>query len=279
MVTQTDPLPPAPDPDDGEEDFNAAALLFTAAMIIYQAQQNVQAGELNDLATAMAAYAASAVNAPGTNATSTAAVAIGQGSKSFPIQAGKLFVPGMWLMAVSAADPSKFMLGPVSAYTSGSGALALNVQYSNGAGSPADWIISISPPVLFKEATKEQIWAGTSSLVTMTPAAQAAALANVAFAFASSMTFNGAEGIRRSTTVTGNLTLPNPTSLVPGYVYRLLLLIGGAGGFSLGFGSNWEFVGDVVPTLSQTAGLTDVLRFELLESGKVLATLTKGYVL
>ena len=94
-------------------------------------------------AVAADASASSALNAPGTNATSTTSVAIGTGSKSFTIQTGKAYVIGQTLNIASAADPANFMAGQVTAYTSGSGALVVNVTQTGGSGTKTDWIVSM----------------------------------------------------------------------------------------------------------------------------------------
>jgi hypothetical protein len=93
-----------------------------------------------------AASAASAVSAPGTNATSNTSTLIGTGSKSITIQTGKDLVVGMFLMIASAADPSNYMAGQITAYNSGTGALTVNVSLVGGSGTFADWVVSITIP-------------------------------------------------------------------------------------------------------------------------------------
>ncbi|MFN9251587.1 MAG: hypothetical protein ACK58O_11110, partial [Brevundimonas sp.] len=71
--------------------------------------------------------AATAVNAPGTSATSTTSLTIGTGSKSLTVQTGKRFVIGQWVTITSTASPANWMHGQITAYTSGTGALLVNV--------------------------------------------------------------------------------------------------------------------------------------------------------
>jgi hypothetical protein len=116
--------------------------MFTTALNI----ANYSAGRATAAASSAvdaAASASSALNAPGTNATSTTSVAIGSGSKSFTIQTGKAYVIGQTLNIASAADPANFMAGQVTAYTSGSGALVVNVTQTGGSGTKTDWVVSM----------------------------------------------------------------------------------------------------------------------------------------
>jgi hypothetical protein len=93
-------------------------------------------------AVAAAASSASALNAPGTNATQTSgSVAIATGSKTFTIQSGKAYVVGQTLVAASAADPSNYMTGQVTAYSGTS--LTLNVTQIGGSGTKSDFVFSM----------------------------------------------------------------------------------------------------------------------------------------
>lgn len=96
---------------------------------------------------AAAASAASAVNSPGTNATSTSSVLIGTGSKSLTVQTGKLFVVGQPVMIARTSAPgTTWMAGNVTAYTSGTGALVVDVVWTRGSGTFTDWTISLAAP-------------------------------------------------------------------------------------------------------------------------------------
>lgn len=94
-------------------------------------------------ATAAAASANSALNAPGTNATSTTSLAISVASKSLTIQTGKAYVIGQTLNIASAANPANFMAGQVTAYNSGTGALVVNATQIGGSGTFTDWVVSM----------------------------------------------------------------------------------------------------------------------------------------
>lgn len=92
-----------------------------------------------------AASALTALNAPGTNATSATPETFGSGSKSLSIQTGKSIVPGMHVIAAKTSDPAKHMRGIVTSYDSGTGALAFASDNKfSGVGSNNDWTISLS---------------------------------------------------------------------------------------------------------------------------------------
>ena len=102
-------------------------------------------------ATAAAASAASAVNAPGTQATSTTSLSIGTGSKSLTLaQTGKNFVVGQYVQVVSTASPANYMVGAVTAFDSGTGAMTVNVTSSanvGGSGTYTSWTVVPSSPL------------------------------------------------------------------------------------------------------------------------------------
>ncbi len=94
-------------------------------------------------ATASAASAVTAANAAAAIiGTSTTSLAIGAGSKSPTTQPGKQFFVGQRIRSASAAAPTtKYMDGVVTAYNSGTGALAFTADVAVGSGSAADWNI------------------------------------------------------------------------------------------------------------------------------------------
>lgn len=80
-------------------------------------------------------------------ANSTTSVAVGTGSKSFTIEANKAFRAGVWVTAHDAADPTvNYMIGKVTSYNTGTGALVISVPANGfyGSGTKTDWDIYIA---------------------------------------------------------------------------------------------------------------------------------------
>lgn len=93
------------------------------------------------------ASAASAVNSPGTNGASTTSTAVGAGAKSITVQTGKNFVVGQPVMIARTSAPgTTWMAGNVTSYDSGTGALVVNVVWTNGSGTFTDWTVSLAGP-------------------------------------------------------------------------------------------------------------------------------------
>lgn len=92
-----------------------------------------------------AASATTAINAPGTQATSTTSLTLATGSQTLTIQTGKAIVVGMQLMiARTSAPATTYMRGVVTAYNSGTGSLTVSVDYIFGSGTFTDWTISLT---------------------------------------------------------------------------------------------------------------------------------------
>lgn len=138
-------LPTPPSRTDAAN-FSARADAFLGALPTFGTEANALAVEVNGYATNAAASASTAVNAPGTSATSTTSLAIGTGSKSLTVQTGKAFVVGQWVTITSTASPANWMHGQITAYTSGTGALVVNVAMVGGSGTIASWTVALSAP-------------------------------------------------------------------------------------------------------------------------------------
>jgi hypothetical protein len=93
-----------------------------------------------------ATSAASALNAPGTSATSTTSLTIGSGAQSLTIQTGKLFTVGQTAVIARTSDPVDQMTGVITAHNSGTGALSVIIPTNgfDGSGTFTDWTISLS---------------------------------------------------------------------------------------------------------------------------------------
>ena len=108
------------------EDNTAADALSTAADVIAAAASVVTAANL----------------ASNLHGTSTTSLLIGTGEKVFITEADKSFDIGAWLSCSSDADPTNFMHGQVTAYTTTN--LTLNITNIGGSGTFADWTIQVS---------------------------------------------------------------------------------------------------------------------------------------
>lgn len=116
-------------------------------------------------AAAAQASAVSAFAAPGTNATSTTSTTIATGSKTFTIQSGKSFVVGGFVVIASAATPTTYMFGNITAYAGTS--LTVMVSQFSGTGTLADWVISLSGPSLSLAPVNEVKAADVASAATV----------------------------------------------------------------------------------------------------------------
>lgn len=87
-----------------------------------------------------------AAAAAGFTASSSTNTTISTGAKSLTVEANKGFEPGMLVIAWDVADPSRFMVGEVTGYTTGTGALAFTVAARDtaGTGTVTSWRVSIA---------------------------------------------------------------------------------------------------------------------------------------
>jgi hypothetical protein len=140
-------------------EMNAEAALINGYTTAAAASQTAAATSATAAATsetAAAASAASALMAPGTHAT-TASISLNveAGSLSFTLaQTGKEFVVGQWITITDEAAPQTWwMLGPITAFTAGTGAITVEVVYFLGSTHTATWVVAASAPVTVPVAT------------------------------------------------------------------------------------------------------------------------------
>lgn len=95
-----------------------------------------------------ATYAASALNAPGTNGTSTTSMTIGSGTQTFTTQTGKAWCVGQWLIIPNPGAPANYMVGQITNYVSGTGAMTVNVPSgaTAGSGTFTSWNLALTTP-------------------------------------------------------------------------------------------------------------------------------------
>lgn len=114
----------------------------SAKTLATEAATSASNASLSEIAAAASAASAAAI-AGAFVGTSTTSVLIATGSKSFTTQTGEQYTSGIFLTAVSQANPLNYMFGQVTSYDSGTGALVLDVQVISGSGTYADWNLSL----------------------------------------------------------------------------------------------------------------------------------------
>ena len=151
-------LPSAPSRNQSPDAFVETADTWVAALPSWTTSVNALGSWMNttaaaadaDASTASTAAsvaqtaASNAVNAPGTSATSTTPLTPSIASKSLTIQTGKAFSVGQFVVIADTANPTtNYMIGNITSYNSGTGALVVNVTNSAGVAASA-WTISLT---------------------------------------------------------------------------------------------------------------------------------------
>lgn len=106
-----------------------------------------QAGNAAASAADSEAFATSVINTADSIGSSTTSNAFSTGLKTFTTQAGKSWVPSMYVAFGLTSDPSKYMIGYVIDYDDSTGQLDVNVVYENHTGTFASWNIFGTSPV------------------------------------------------------------------------------------------------------------------------------------
>lgn len=117
-----------------------AAEIATVAGIA--ANVTTVAGVAADVTTVAGIAGALALGAM--QASSSTSLSVGTGVKSLTVQTGRAFVAG--LPVVIAHDTANLMAGEVQTYSSGSGAMTVNVHTATGSGTYAAWGVTVSGP-------------------------------------------------------------------------------------------------------------------------------------
>lgn len=245
-------------------------------------------------ATEAAAYAASALNAPGTQATSTTTknLATATGSQVFATQSGKLWSKGQTVVIASAASPGNQFIARVDDYTGTN--LTVTIASATGSGSPSDWVISLTATggvpitrtvsagglatgggslagnitLTVTGAVAADLWLATSAAVAVTPKSLMDAEASVAVAYAATITLDLNAGKNFHFTMNGNPLIANPSNIIAGKGGRVRAAQDGTGGRAPTFGSSWKFPGGA-PSMSPTAGAVDVYGYFAHDSSNI----------
>ena len=85
------------------------------------------------------------------------------------------------------------------------------------------------------------------------------------------------ENANFSITLTGNITLANPTSLTAGTSGSIFLTQDGTGSRTATFGNSFDFIGGTAPTLTTAASSVDRLDYIVLDSSNIHTVATLAY--
>jgi len=194
-------------------------------------------------ASAASTSATLAQNAPGTQATTTTSLSISLGSKSLTLaQTGKNFVVGQYVQIVSTASTDNWMVGAITAFTSGTGAMTVNVTHIGGTGTIAAWAVTPGlPPNLPSQSGNSGLFLSTNGsnaswtsplptqagnagrvLKTNGTAASWDVALSVGAVITGNTTLTATDAPTRSVAMTGlanSITLPVATTLPNGWEY------------------------------------------------------------
>lgn len=260
-------------------------------------------------AQAAADAAVTAANAPGTSATTTSSITVGTGTKSFTLaQTGKLFAVGQRVVVASNANALNSIAGPITAFTSNTGAMTINCDTTSGSGTYTDGVVSVSASggvpstrtitggglatgggdmtanriITVTEALAADIRAGTNKTKVLTTGDTYDALAVVTLQFGANITtvgdasLDGSKFINAQVTLAGNFTLPNIANAVPGMFARIKFIQDATGGRIMSAWGNAYKAEGGKPTLSTAPGAADFLYFDIVSSGEIVVSQIKG---
>lgn len=131
-------------------------------------------------------------------------------------------------------------------------------------------------------ATAAEIRAGSGAHAFMTAPEMYAALAEVALAYSGANIVTAGDAApdlskfyNAAITITQNSTLPNPTNAPPGKSGRIRFTVGGAGGYTLACGGNWDFEDNLAPTIPSSVGAVFYLDFDVVSASIIRARVSR----
>ena len=125
--------------------------------------------------------------------TSASSVVIGLGTKTFAASTGKSWKTGDPIRVSNAAGATDWMQGTVATYTTGTGALVVNVTSKSGTGTVGIWVIRPTQPIGF--TYRGRLHGGGQSLVVTASYVQIQTIAkpNATYLFAAGLTQGAAQ--------------------------------------------------------------------------------------
>lgn len=203
---------------------------------------STSAGTASSAASSAAASAVTAASsaAASLRATSATSFTAGNGSKTFRLAADAAFGPGQNVIITSASDPANvYMKGPITAYSSVSDDLTVNVTSNAGSGTGAhtDWVIVL-------DIGGSVAWGSiTGSLASQTDLSAALTAKAVAGAIGSSgLTVNTARILGRTTASVGaveEITVGTGLSLAGGALTNSAPMSYPPNGIAVASGGAW----------------------------------------
>jgi hypothetical protein len=155
MIPAITPLPTPPVRTQGSDTFPATADAFMQALADFVPEFNA----------AIAAIPAE-VAPTNFNSTSVSSLTVGTGSKSLTVQASKLYYLGQFVMIASTASPTNYMVGQVTSYNSGTGALVVEVTIASGSGTLSSWTVGPAPTPGTQTRPRVATWGSTTGTAT-----------------------------------------------------------------------------------------------------------------
>ena len=225
-----------------------------------------------------------ALNGAATSATSTTSLTIGTGAKSFTLaQTGKGFALGQTVAISSNAGPTNQMIGIITAFVSGTGAMTVQVSTIGGSGTLADWTIAVSATagvssgrqviagglvtgggdltadrtLTVTAAAASDVRTGTDTTKALTAGALVSSAATITLTDAATVAWDVANGYNATVTMAGNRTIGAPTNLKDGITYTLELVQDATGSRVPSWNAIWDFGAAGTPTLQTAANKRD----------------------
>lgn len=244
-----------------------------------------------------------ALNGAATSATSTTSLLIGTGTKALTLaQTGKGFAIGQTVVIASNAGATNQMIGIITAFNSGTGAMTVEVSSVGGAGTLADWTVAVSSTagvsssrninvaglatgggnlaadrtITVTAAVSSDVRTGTSTATAMTPKALADSMAPVSVSYAASVALDLSTGFNFDIgTLTGNITLANPSNAKVGQSGRIRLTQDGTGSRTITYGSWFKGVGGA-QALSTAINTVDLIAYFVKDATTIEYTMLKA---
>ncbi len=128
-------------------------------------------------------------------------------------------------------------------------------------------------------AAASDVLAGTSTALAITPAAEAGAQAEQTLVYAATVTPALTTGVNFNLTLTGNVTLANPTGALSGSSGELRIIQDATGSRVITYGTKWKFPGGAATSgvLSTAANAIDRLQYTIGADGNFYCQLLKAF--